>query len=67
MAVNDAKPAPKRRKMYSNLLQEYLEENRCAAPATEGDDSLEPFEDGYQHWISNHESGDAQVRDPLDY
>lgn len=67
MAVNDAKPAPKRRKTYSNPFQEYLEENRCAAPATQGDDSLELFEDEYQHWISNHESGDAQVRDPLDY
>lgn len=67
MAVNDANPAPKRRKTYSNPFQEYLEENRCVAPTTEGDDSLEPFEDEYQHWISNHESGDAQVRDPLDY
>ncbi|KAF6528009.1 hypothetical protein HZS61_008311 [Fusarium oxysporum f. sp. conglutinans] len=67
MAVNDEKPAPKRRKTYSNPFQEYLEENRCAAPATQGDDSLEPFEDEYQHWISNHESGDAQVRDPLAY
>ncbi|KAL9572117.1 hypothetical protein ACKAV7_003834 [Fusarium commune] len=67
MAVNDEKPAPKRQKTYSNPFQEYLEENRCAAPATQGDDSLEPFEDEYQHWISNHESGDAQVRDPLAY
>ncbi|RKL20098.1 hypothetical protein BFJ72_g15093 [Fusarium proliferatum] len=67
MAVNDEKPAPKRRKTYSNPFQEYLEENRCAAPATQDDDSLEPFEDEYQHWISNHESGDAQIRDPLAY
>jgi hypothetical protein len=66
-AVNDEKPAPKRRKTYSNPFQEYLEDNRCAAPATQGDYSLEPFEDEYQHWISNHESGDAQVRDPLAY
>lgn len=67
MAVNDEKPAPKRQKTYSNPFQEYLEENRCAAPATQGDDCLEPFEDEFQHWISNHESGDAQVRDPLAY
>jgi hypothetical protein len=67
MAVNDENSAPKRRKTYSNPFQEYLEENLCAAPATQGDDSLEPFEDEYQHWISNHESGDAQVRDPLAY
>ena len=67
MAVNDANPAPKRRKTYSNPFQEYLEENRCVAPTTEGDDSLEPFEDEYQHWISNHESSDGQVRDLLDY
>ncbi|ENH63533.1 hypothetical protein FOC1_g10000098, partial [Fusarium oxysporum f. sp. cubense race 1] len=67
MAVNDEKPALKRRKTYSNPFQEYLEENCCAAPAMQGDDSLEPFEDEYQHWISNHDSGDAQVRDPLAY
>ncbi|KAL6405385.1 restless-like transposase [Ilyonectria robusta] len=67
MAVDGEKPAPKRRKTYSNPFQEYLEENRCAAPATQGDDSLEPFEDEYQHWISNHESGDAQTHPLIHY
>jgi hypothetical protein len=67
MAVNDANPAPKWRKTYSNPFQEYLKENCYVAPTTEGHDSLEPFEDEYQHWISNHESSDGQVRDLLDY
>lgn len=60
--------APKRRKTYSNPFQEFLEESRCAAPNVHGgDDSLELLEDEYQHWISKHDSGDAQVRDPLAY
>jgi hypothetical protein len=53
--------------MYSNPFQEYLEENRCVVPATQGNDSFKPFKDEYYHWISNHESGNAQVRNPLAY
>ncbi|KJZ71327.1 hypothetical protein HIM_09263 [Hirsutella minnesotensis 3608] len=66
-AVVEDTQAPKRRKTYSNPFQEFLEESRCAAPNVHGDDSLELFEDKYQHWISKHDSGDAQVRDPLAY